>query len=163
MKNIIIVSRSILESLAMVLLSSIEFIWSLINLFLNSNNTNLKSNTMEHNWTLQILGLIGMFLVIFYLLLQYHKIKRKMKVYNIISQYRSYKLYMNQFSNSEYYRAPNESDEQFFNRLPEGQYREELKGEYKEVKQLIINELDLYPSIVEEILDDAYKIKRSKK
>ena len=61
-----------------------------------------------------------------------------MKVFNILSHFRNRNIFISQFDNVEYFRLPNETDESLFNRMPQGQYLEQFKSEYKSLKRIII-------------------------
>ena len=101
-------------------------------------------------------------IILWLVLKSYVNLKKRFEIQNILSSIRNKHAYLSTFQNIEYERISNETDESFFNRLPEGQYRDYIRNEYKYIKDIIIKKYDLRPSEAQKELDKLYGIKKKK-
>jgi hypothetical protein len=124
-------------------------------------STNIQPSTNFDWWDFIIKLVIA--IVLWLVLKSYFELKKRFEIQNILSSVRNKHAFLSSFQGIEFYRTPNETDESLFNRLPEGQYRDYLKDEYKYVKELIMKRYDLKPSEAQNELDKLYGIKRRKK
>ncbi|MCD4792232.1 MAG: hypothetical protein K8R54_03295 [Bacteroidales bacterium] len=156
MKNI-----KIKGSLLITFLTRVEAIWALVILVTQSlNNGNKMENILQINswsyWIFQILSAIAIFIFAYYLLSKIYKIKEQLRVTEIISTLRTKNLFVLHFDNIETYKAPDESNEEYFKRLPDGKFKEYLINEQNEVKKIVIELLDKSPTEAEKLLDGVY-------
>ncbi|MFA6924996.1 MAG: hypothetical protein WC223_12190 [Bacteroidales bacterium] len=129
---------TILKAIFITILPTIEVIFSLL-----ERINNLKTYTMDTNLTFSIISILGTFSVVFYLLYQYEKVKKDMnfqfKYFLLTSKIlksRAKNLFVKiGYLGVEYYKLSDETDEQFFARIPEGHYKQYIQGEYKELKE----------------------------
>lgn len=85
-------------------------------------------------------------------------LKRKFDILNVVFSIRNKHSYIKSFEGVQYYKTSFETDEQFFNRTPEGQYYQYLRDEYLFSKKTIIERFDLKPSEAEKELEKIYFI-----
>ncbi len=150
--------KTILRALLITVLPTIEAILSLIDRIIK-----FKIQPMDLHLIFSIIAILGTFLVVLYLLNKYERVKREMDVSNAVLHFRTKHLFLKTYEDIEYFRLTDETDEALFNRLPQGEYKEYLKSEYKNVKTFVINRFNIPPSEATKLLDNAYGIKRKKK
>jgi hypothetical protein len=119
-------------------------------------------NIMDLGWIFHIISIVGVFIAVYYLLSRHETIKNEMIANNIVGELRNKYFFIKSFDAWEFYRISNQTDEEFFNSLPEGQYYQYLKEEYFHAKAIMINKFDMKPSEVKKILDSIYGIKTKK-
>lgn len=125
-------------------------------------NMNL-SVSLQH---FDLFGLITAIVTTCLLLILYKAIRNlntKMKVFDVVSHVRNKRLFVKSFEQVQFFKVPNETDEQLWNRLPEGGlFKQFYKEEYyivrdilhKEFKGKTINE-------IEHLLTEYYPIQIS--
>ncbi len=93
----------------------------------------------------------------------FYKIQDKIKeqqvfirIQNLIMSYRNYNSFLSRYDGIDYYRVPNETPEQFFERIPEGQFKLYLIKEYDDIRAEIIHKLDINRSEAEKYLAELY-------
>ena len=127
-------------------------------ILLDTNITTIQS----FDWWDFIIKLI-IAIALWLVLKSYFKLKRDYEIQNILFSIRNRYNFIQSFQDIEFLRLPDETDESFFNRLPEKQYKEYLKAEYSKLKQIIMKKYDIKPSEAQVKLDKIYGIKRKKK
>ena len=143
-------------SLVISFIASMDAIFSLISRTLN------LLNDMNLDWLVQIISILGVFIAVYYLLSKYEAVKDSMIVSNIIGELRNKYFFLKSFEGHEFFKSSHETSEQFFKRIPEGQYFDYLKSEYEETKKRLIDEYDKKPSEAEEMIDLWYGFKTNK-
>ena len=98
----------------------------------------------------------------------YFKLKKKfedeMEVANLISHIRNQRLFIRSFNIVQFNRLPNETDEQFYNRLPEGGlFRQHYFEEYEIVKAELQNQVMTDKSLneIDKLLSSWYPFTRN--
>lgn len=117
----------------------------------------------KYDWFGLITQLITLFIL--YRVLENNKRnKERMEVLETVNLVRTKRLFVKSFSNFDIYRNPNETDEQFKNRLPEyGLFKEHIREEYAIVRDIIQNKMsNKTVEEVENILADFYNQKKTK-
>jgi len=137
----------------------VESLWSLFNLITQKTGTSVSYSI---HW-INIVSFFGIFISLAFLIYKYQEIRELMLVNNFISSHRNKSRFIEQFNGIEYYKIPNETIEDFFSRIPEGMYQEELKKEYCTVLNRIINEMDIKKSEAIKLLQKAYNFNPNKK
>lgn len=157
----------------LVFLLTIFKIWDIVKpLFKKQVAENISEYYSNYDWFGFIIQIITIF-ILYRVLKQYQKQRyymnkqqfeitkqqEKIILASIIAHVRNKFFFFQKFEGIEYYRLPNESDDEVFKRLPQSEYKEYLKQEYSRVKQISINYFDKKPSEIQEILDELYGIK----
>jgi hypothetical protein len=143
-------------SLIISLIANVDSIFSLI-----SRTSNILK-TMNAGWILHIISILGVFIIAYYLLSKYETIRDGMIANNVIAELRNKYFFLKSFEEWEFYKTPHETSEQFFKRIPEGQYYEYLKKEYSEAINILIKEYDKKPSEAEKMIDSLYGFETKK-
>jgi hypothetical protein len=132
---------------------------------------NIQTVPMSFDWFDFIVKLI-IAVVLWLVLRAYFKLKNefndtisefndKMSVFNTISHIRNKRLFVKSFDNIQYGRVPNETDQDFWERLPQGGlFRDFHKEEYKIVREVLQNKMK-NKSIeeIEKLLSEYYPLK----
>lgn len=148
--------KKILNSTAIAFLANIDGCISLLQRI--EDGQKIKSM----NITLQVLGLVTTFILAFVILNQVYKLKKELMIVNFISYQRGKKLFINQYKDIQYPKLPDESDFEYWQRIPNGgMYIEYLNREKEDVNKLIDqNFKNITTSEKESILNKYYpKIK----
>jgi hypothetical protein len=88
----------------------------------------------------------------------------KMSVFNEVSHIRNKRLFVRSFENIEYFRVPNETEQELWERLPAGGlFRDFHKEEYKIVREVLQKKMK-NKSIeeIEKLLSEYYPLKNNK-
>jgi len=127
-------------------------------------NVNISSapNMINFDWWDFIIKLV-IAILLWIILKAYFNLKRDFDILNILYSIRNRKYFLNEYKDWEFYRMPNETDEDFFKRTPKGLYIDELKKEYYYMKKILMEKFDLNPSKVTDILDKIYGLKKENK
>lgn len=129
---------------------------------LDFNKINLSMSGFD------IFGLItatittGLLLLLLKLIRVMHE---KMKVFNVVSHIRNKRLFVKSFENIEFFRGTSESEQELWNRLPEGGlFNEFYKEEYKIVRGILHKKMK-HKTIaeIEKLLSEYYPINQNQK
>lgn len=147
-------------------LTRVESLWALILLMTNIGDDKMETTIQINSslyWLFQGISAIAIFAFAYYILGKISNLRFEMELNNLVGRRLNMNTYLNQFSGIEFYRLPNESDEDVFKRLPKGQYFEMIKTEYHDVKNLVVRKYNKKPSEVTPILDKIFFVERKNK
>ena len=141
-KNPIIIALIMLKDI-------IEIVEKIINGFKNTKMVN--ANFDYYDFTMRLVMAISLWFVIRAYFKLKHEFEDKMHVFNLISFIRNKRLFVKSYDNVTFYKLPNDTNESYYSRIPEGGLFDKLyQEEYDIVRAELINN-DMKHKKVEEI------------
>lgn len=129
---------------------------------LGINEINLSMNNLD------VFGLITAVIttgLLLFLLKLVHSLHERMKIFNVITHVRNKRLFVKSFESIEFFRLPNETEQELWNRLPEGRlFRDFYIEEYKIVRDVLQKQMkNKTIHEIEKMLSEYYPINNKNK
>src|SRR5215813_9478424 len=136
--------KKITISIAFTFLANLSGVISLI-----QQAANIKGSNMNFEITIKVISIIATFAVAYYFFSKLFDLKKKieqiiernkfeLQASAILYTIKGQRAFIRSYKNVNFYRLPNDTDHDFWSRLPEGGLlREELLAEYEEAKTVI--------------------------
>lgn len=126
------------------------------------NEINLSMNNLD------VFGLITAVIttvLLLFLLKLVRSLHERMKIFSVITYVRNKRLFVKSFENIEFFRLPNETEQELWNRLPEGGlFRDFYIEEYKIVRDVLQKKMkNKTINEIEKMLSEYYPINNKNK
>ena len=117
---------------------------------------------------LDVFGLITAVIttvLLLFLLKLVRSLHERMKIFSVITYVRNKRLFVKSFENIEFFRLPNETEQELWNRLPEGGlFRDFYIEEYKIVRDVLQKKMkNKTINEIEKMLSEYYPINNKNK